>query len=93
MLRGWVFGVVERSILGALQYCSGDGLSMGTLPLVIVDERFSGTLLWVMVDGRVFGMFSESGALGFLRLFLNTLSEMVLGTLHWVFGIGGVESR
>ncbi len=29
MPRGWVFGVVERSMLGALQYRSGDGLSMG----------------------------------------------------------------
>ncbi len=67
MLRGWIFGVVERSMLGVLQYCNGDGLSMGTLRLVMVDERFSGTLLWVMVDGRVFGTFSESGALGFLR--------------------------
>jgi len=67
MQRGWVFGVVERSMLSALQYYSGDGLSVGTLPSVMVDERFSGTLLWVMVDGRVFGMFSKSGALGFLR--------------------------
>jgi len=67
MLRGWVFGVVERSMLGVLQYCSGDGLSIGTLHLVMVDERFSGTFLWVMDDGRVFGMFFESGTLGFLR--------------------------
>jgi len=81
MQRGWVFGVVERSMLSALQYYSGDGLSVGTLPSVMVDERFSGTLLWVMVDGRVFGMFSKSGALGFLRWFLGTLSGMVFGNI------------
>ncbi len=57
MQRGWVIGVIERSMLGALQYCRGDGLSMGTLPSTMVDVRFFGTLFWVMVDGRVFGTF------------------------------------
>jgi hypothetical protein len=84
MLRGWVFGVVERSMLGVLQYCSGDGLSMGTLCLVMVDERFSGTLLWVMVHGRVFGTFFESGALGFFEMIFGNIA---LGFWDWWSGI------